>query len=114
MKLYQEIVLLKHFCKSKWIVENVIPYYEPLVKPSAVRDRHFLWSNFFIDSAGRVAGSDEPIELVSSSSIRYGFNVNDLRDLSIRKVQVLRNCVDPALGLHIFKCAFKIRQEVLA
>ncbi len=30
-----------------------------------------------------------------------------------RKDVILRNCVKPELGLHIFKCAFKDKQEVL-
>src|SRR6185503_4564267 len=30
MKLYQEILWLKHYFKGKWLVENVNPFYEPL------------------------------------------------------------------------------------
>lgn len=29
-------------------------------------------------------------------------------------VQVLRNCVHPKLGLHIFNCAFKTKQVILS
>ena len=46
MKLYQEILFLQHFYKTgKWVVENVIPYYEPLV-PAIKRGRHLYWTNF--------------------------------------------------------------------
>ena len=31
MSLYQEIIFLKHHYNGKWIVENVNPYYEPLI-----------------------------------------------------------------------------------
>ena len=31
MKLYQEIIFLETFYKGKYCVENVIPYYEPLI-----------------------------------------------------------------------------------
>ena len=31
MKLYQEIIFLQSYFKGKYIVENVIPYYEPLI-----------------------------------------------------------------------------------
>ena len=31
MKLWQEIIYLNQFCKALWIVENVIPYYEPFL-----------------------------------------------------------------------------------
>src|SRR3990167_604144 len=47
MSLYAEIIFLKHFAKCKWVVENVIGYYEPLVAPQVV-GRHYLWSNFII------------------------------------------------------------------
>ncbi|GAI27248.1 unnamed protein product, partial [marine sediment metagenome] len=32
MELYQEIILLKHFFRGKWVVENVKPYYKPLIE----------------------------------------------------------------------------------
>jgi DNA (cytosine-5)-methyltransferase 1 len=48
MRLYQEILLLKHyFFKGKWVVENVIAFYEPLIKPFELA-KHWFWSNFFI------------------------------------------------------------------
>ncbi len=31
MKLYQEIIFLKHYFDGKYVVENVIPYYDPLI-----------------------------------------------------------------------------------
>jgi len=33
MDLYQIIIFLTHFFQGKWIVENVKPYYEYLIKP---------------------------------------------------------------------------------
>ena len=45
MSLYQEIIFLKHHYNGKWIVENVNPYYEPLI-PAVKRDRHLYWTNF--------------------------------------------------------------------
>jgi DNA (cytosine-5)-methyltransferase 1 len=49
MKLYQEILLLEHFFKGKYCVENVIPFYEPLI-PAKKRDRHLYWTNFNLPS----------------------------------------------------------------
>src|SRR4249919_161401 len=46
LTMYQEILFLKHFFKGKWVVENVIPYYEPLIIPTAICGRHLIWSNF--------------------------------------------------------------------
>ena len=45
MKLYEEILFLKHFFKGKYCVENVIPYYDPLIAPKK-RGRHLYWTNF--------------------------------------------------------------------
>ena len=32
LKLYEEVLFLQHYFKGKWVVENVKPYYEPLIK----------------------------------------------------------------------------------
>ena len=47
MKLYQEIIFLENFYEGKYVVENVIPFYEPLI-PAQKRGRHLYWSNFII------------------------------------------------------------------
>jgi DNA (cytosine-5)-methyltransferase 1 len=47
MTLYQEILFLKHYYKSKYVVENVIPYYDPLI-PAQKRGRHLYWANFVL------------------------------------------------------------------
>lgn len=47
MKLYQEIIFLKHFFKGLYCVENVISYYTPLVQPQE-SGRHYFWANFRI------------------------------------------------------------------
>lgn len=43
--LYEEILFLSHFFKGKYCVENVIPYYEPLIQAQK-RGRHLYWCNF--------------------------------------------------------------------
>lgn len=45
MKLYKEILFLSHYFKGKYCVENVIPYYAPLI-PAKKRGRHLYWTNF--------------------------------------------------------------------
>jgi DNA (cytosine-5)-methyltransferase 1 len=45
MKLYQEIIFLKTFYKGKFVIENVVPYYEPLIQAKK-RNRHLYWTNF--------------------------------------------------------------------
>jgi DNA (cytosine-5)-methyltransferase 1 len=49
MKLYEEILLLENFFKGKYCVENVIPFYEPLITAKK-RGRHLYWTNFNLPS----------------------------------------------------------------
>ena len=44
---------------------------------------------------------------------KRGFDISKYSLKTARKDQILNNCVNPKLGLHIFKCAFKIKQETL-
>ena len=45
LKLYEEIIFLQTHFKGKYCVENVVPYYEPLI-PANKRGRHLFWTNF--------------------------------------------------------------------
>jgi len=52
MSLYQQIILLELVSKGenprfkgKYVVENVVPYYEPLIQAHK-RGRHLYWTNF--------------------------------------------------------------------
>ena len=54
MRLYEEIILMQTVSlgedarfKGKFVIENVIPYYNPLI-PAQKRNRHLYWSNFRI------------------------------------------------------------------
>ena len=47
ISLYQEIIFLQQFCKGLFCVENVIGYYEPLIKTIEI-GRHYLWTNFAV------------------------------------------------------------------
>jgi len=49
MKLYQEILFLDKWFNGKYIVENVIPYYDPLIVAKK-RGRHLYWCNFNLPS----------------------------------------------------------------
>ena len=99
MKLYQEIIFLQYNFKGKWIVENVRPYYEPLIKPTTQLHRHLIWANFDIPQAEfrkynmRNMGIGQLSEVAGVDLTPY-----KLED----KRQVLRNCVLPELGEHVF------------
>ena len=45
LKLYEEIIFLDNYLNGKYVVENVIPFYEPLI-PAQKRGRHLYWTNF--------------------------------------------------------------------
>lgn len=104
MALYQEIILLQKWFKGLWIVENVIPYYEPLIKPNLILHRHAIWCNFKIEQK-----EFEKLETCKKLGEReflqekLGFNVDNYTGIDKRKV--LRNCVVPEMGLHILQCA---------
>ena len=100
MELYQEIILLKQWCKGKWVIENVIPYYEYLIKPTTVLHRHSFWSNFAI--AKRTYPKMQTCKIRKEREFlqkKIGFNIDKYSD--VNKRLLLRNCVLPELGLHI-------------
>ncbi len=99
MSLYQEIIFLRHFVKGKFVVENVKPYYDPLIKPDAILHRHFFWSNFFIEDFNP---DDQRVHNeIKGDSVIYGFDLSkyDVKE----KRKLIRNMVNPHLGLHILK-----------
>ena len=105
MELWAEIIFLQNFAKNtsiKFVVENVKPYYECLVKPTSQIGRHLFWSNFDIP---QVQIKDGLTHNERGSSSKGYF---DLRPYKIkqRKDQIIRNCVDPNVGEYIFKCAY--------
>ncbi|MEG0927237.1 DNA cytosine methyltransferase [Chryseobacterium sp.] len=103
MSLYQEIILLMNFSpkETKFIVENVKPYYEPLIQPTYKLHRHFYWSNFKLTSFEVV--NNRKHDKIQGNSTVYGFNIKDSKIKDKRKA--LRNMVDPDLGKHILDCA---------
>ena len=111
MRLYQEILLLKHHFKGKWIIENVIPYYEPLITPFILH-RHSFWSNFKItEKEFKVLETAKKLKEREFLQKEFGFNLDKYENVDKRLL--LRNCVVPELGLHVFQCAFKEPQGIL-
>lgn len=116
MKLYEEILLLKHFFKGKYVVENVISYYEPLIKPTKIQ-RHYFWSNFYISKVELNADNIAKGK-VKEWEIKLGFDLSKYKGIEKRKI--LRNCVRPELGKYLLdqslvkKDDFKLIQNVLS
>lgn len=117
MALYQEIIFLQHFAKCKWVVENVKPYYEPLIKPTKTLGRHIFWANFDIEdfestNYPNFIKADSPSDIQSLKDwlgIQYKGNIYYEGNHS--PAQVLRNCVHPKMGLHVFQCAQQILRK---
>ena len=101
MSLYEEIIFLKHFFKGKWVVENVKPYYEPLIQPTIELDRHLFWSNFDITPFSVQRDYDVSRATKEVLTQHHGLvlppNTKNQRKL-------LRNAVYPPLGRHILDC----------
>ena len=111
LKLYEEILFLQTYHRGKWVVENVVPYYAPLIQPTRRIGRHLFWSNFPI-SANDVArpkgfiasgGQSSAQELKDWLGISYAGNL--YYDGRHCPAQVLRNAVHPEIGRQIMDCA---------
>lgn len=102
MTLYQEIIWLQTFFKGKWVIENVKPYYRPLIQPSFSIGRHYFWSSDFIMTAQFPSEYSQVDSDVKGMQILYGFDLSKYRKtVEVRKV--LRNCVKPEIGKYIFE-----------
>jgi len=102
MRLWQEILFLKHHFKGKWVVENVNPYYKPLIEPQKIQ-RHLFWANFKIKEI-QIKKDNLRKAQIKELQKKYGFNLNGIKLKNKR--QILRNCVDPILGKHILQSSF--------
>jgi len=79
-------------------VENVKPYYEPLIKPDFILQRHYFWSNKVVPN------KEFKTDLIRKSQIpqlqtMHGLNLAEYKIKDKR--QILRNCVSPKVGLYV-------------
>lgn len=108
LRLYEEFIFLDNHFKGKFIIENTIAYYSPLIQPQEVA-KHWFWANFVITQIKKKSRCHHVG--IEELALRKGV---DLSMYGIKnKRQILRNCVEPELGLHIFNCAFKETQQTL-
>ena len=104
-KLYEEIIFLQHFYHGRFCAENVIPYYKHLIEPTISIDRHLFWANFKIEPYHIKTKKKPHIESEVPYLQQY-LGLNLTRFNVANKRQLLRNCVNPEIGLHILKSAF--------
>jgi len=108
MRLYQEILLLEYHFKGQYVVENVIPYYEPFINPKK-RGRHLYWTNFAL-----------PSDLVDRR-VKIGqgkdelFVLSEFHDFEFKKYKgtqrlnkIARNLVDYEAGRSILEAALGV------
>ena len=93
MKLYQEIIFLDNYFDGKYVVENVVPYYKPLIT-GIKRDRHLYWTNFNLpNNVGRKSIDNFSKTDVESLSKYHDYNFRKYKGTqSIGKIA--RNLVD--------------------
>lgn len=104
MDLYSIIIFLQHFFKGKFVVENVISYYEPLIKPQII-DNHYFWTNFdiiTIDKKSRDITSQD----IKTKANQRGYDLSSYNLPQRFERTLINNCVIPKVGLHIFNCAY--------
>ena len=98
MNLYQEILFLQYNFKGNWVVENVKPYYKPLIEPTFVLDRHLFWSNKKIEKKEFKKDNIRKSQIPQLQE-KYGYDLSKYKLKNKR--QVLRNCVEPEIGEYV-------------
>ena len=109
MKLYQEIIFLDNFFGGKYCVENVIPYYEPLIQAQK-RGRHLYWTNFTLPNNINERKNPDLArdkDLINSLSLFHDYDFRKYKgEQSVQKMA--RNLVDYEAGLTILNTAMGI------
>ncbi len=110
-KLYEVIIFLQNFYKGKWVVENVVPYYKPLIEPTKKIGRHLFWSNFDVIADEEL----QPKGFITKSNLQGKKEMMDWLGIYFEEtiyykknhcpVQILRNCVHPNIGRSILENA---------
>lgn len=113
MTLYQQIIFLEEHFDGKYVIENVIPYYDPLIEAQK-RGRHLYWCNFILpvdidrkESKGLISNAkEERQKLCDLHDIKIEF-LNTYKGKQ-SKTKVIRNLVDYEVGKTILDTAMGI------
>jgi len=109
MKLYEEIIFLEHYFKGKYVVENVIPFYTPLISAKE-RNRHLYWTNFNLPNT--VSDRKNPDlsrtkDLINVLAKFHDYDFTKYKGKQSRQ-KMARNLVDYEAGKTIFETALGI------
>ena len=112
MKLYEEILFLDNFFDGKYCVENVIPYYEPLIAAKK-RGRHLYWTNFNLPTV--LSERDKISGLITKDDYEAIKKLCEFHDYDFfkykgeqRRSKMARNLVDYEAGKTIFATAMGV------
>jgi DNA (cytosine-5)-methyltransferase 1 len=108
LKLYEEVLFLENYFNGNYCVENVIPFYEPLILAQK-RGRHLYWCNFNLP---KDLGERKSNIMESENEVNKWCNFHDY---DFRKYngnqridKIARNLVDYEAGKTIFETAIGI------
>ena len=114
MSLYEEILFLDNHFEGKYVVENVIPYYQPLI-PAKKRGRHLYWTNFNLpnnigerkEGQGIISKAKNEVDALCKFHDYdfYKYKGNQRRD------KIARNLVDYEVGRTILETAMEIQRK---
>ena len=111
MKLYEEIIFLDNYFRGKYVVENVIPFYEPLI-PAKKRGRHLYWTNFNLPTS--LNERPQPKGFIESGSkpneIFHEIDLSSYKGTQ-RKDKIACNLVDYEAGRTIFQTVLGITKQ---
>ena len=109
MKLYEEIIFLDAFYNGKYCVENVIPFYEPLM-PAKKRGRHLYWTNFNLPNILSERKNKDFSRTKNMVSMMSEFHNYDFKKYKGEQAmnKIARNLVDYEAGKTILETAIGI------
>ena len=112
MKLYEEIIFLEHYFNGKYVVENVIPFYTPLILAKE-RNRHLYWTNFNLPNT--VSDRKNPDlsrtkDLINALSKFHDYDFTKYKGKQSRQ-KMARNLVDYEAGKTILETVLGIQKQ---
>ena len=98
MVLYEEIILLDNYFDGFYCVENVIPFYEPLIVAQKL-GRHLFWSNVKFNEEIKFESRGN-FDDTKSLAIDLGYDISNWH--GVDKKLLLRNCCESDISEYIF------------
>ena len=99
MTLYGIITFLEYYYEGLYVVENVNPFYKPLLEGSLI-GRHLFWSN--VDLSGlKFNGKGSHDGSIKEMEKHKGFDLSGYK--GVNKRTLLRNCVDKEISDLVFE-----------